>query len=153
MREPVLCAWRVFFVIRPNPILHFAPFLSTHFSPCLNIIFKIGSFLSVVALVSVTLFTGKKIDFCTDSLLLPPADFDNGTSRTSRTMRGRNNIVCVFSPSQEHGLCPPWGVQSPFLLNIAGCNRECSAERPAEGSKVGVLVFRVCLGCLECLGC
>ena len=24
---------RVFLVIRPNPILHFAPFLSTHFSP------------------------------------------------------------------------------------------------------------------------
>ena len=45
----------VFFVIRPNPMLHFAPFLSTHFFPCLNPIFKNGSFLSVVALVSVTL--------------------------------------------------------------------------------------------------
>ena len=45
----------VFLVIRPNPILHFAPFLSTHFFPCLNPILKNGSFLSVVALVSVTL--------------------------------------------------------------------------------------------------
>ena len=44
----------VFSVIRPNPMLHFAPFLSTHFFPCLNPIFKNGSFLSVVALVSVT---------------------------------------------------------------------------------------------------
>ena len=45
----------VFLVTRPNPMLHFAPFLSTHFFPCLNPIFKNGSFLSVVALVSVTL--------------------------------------------------------------------------------------------------
>ena len=45
----------VFLVIRPNPMLHFAPCLSTHFFPCLNPIFKNGSFLSVVALVSVTL--------------------------------------------------------------------------------------------------
>ena len=35
---------RVFLVISPNPILHFAPFLSTHFFPCLNPIFKNGSF-------------------------------------------------------------------------------------------------------------
>ena len=46
---------RVFLVIRPNPIMHFAEFLSTHFFPCWNPIFKNGSFLSVVALVSVTL--------------------------------------------------------------------------------------------------
>ena len=46
---PNLTNW-VFSVIRPNPILHFAPFLSTHFFPCLNPIFKNGSFLSVVAL-------------------------------------------------------------------------------------------------------
>ena len=65
-------------------MLHFAPFLSTHCFPCLNPIFKNGSFLSVVALVSVTLkvsnpfpLTGRKIDFGTVSLLLPPADYDN----------------------------------------------------------------------------
>ena len=40
----------VFSVIRPNPILHFAPILSTHFFACLNPKFKNGSFLSVVAL-------------------------------------------------------------------------------------------------------
>ena len=45
----------VFLVIRPNPMLHFAPFLSTHFFPCLNPIFKNGSFLYGVVLVSVTL--------------------------------------------------------------------------------------------------
>ena len=41
---------RVFLVIRPNPMLHFAPFVSTHFFPCLNPTFKNLSFLSVVAL-------------------------------------------------------------------------------------------------------
>ena len=51
----VHCQQRVFLVIRPNPMLHFAPFLSTHFFPRLNTIFKNGSFLSIVALVSVTL--------------------------------------------------------------------------------------------------
>ena len=34
---------------------HLLPFLCTHLFPCLNTIFKNGSFLSVVALVSVTL--------------------------------------------------------------------------------------------------
>ena len=53
--EPLPSGRRVFLVIRPNPIFHFAPFLSTHFFPRLNTIFKNGSFLSVVALVSVTL--------------------------------------------------------------------------------------------------
>ena len=64
----------VFLVIRPNPTLHFAPFLSTHFYPCLSPMFKYGSFLSVVALVSVTLLDsnprplrGKKIELGTDS--------------------------------------------------------------------------------------
>ena len=33
-----------------HPILHFAPFLSTHFLPCLNPMLKNGSFLYVVAL-------------------------------------------------------------------------------------------------------
>ena len=42
-----------FSVARPNPILHFAPFLSTHFFPCLNPIFKNGSFLSVVRVFKV----------------------------------------------------------------------------------------------------
>ena len=34
----------VFVVIRPNSILHFAPFLSTLFFPCLNPVFKKGHF-------------------------------------------------------------------------------------------------------------
>ena len=61
-------------VLRQKPILHSAPFSSTHIFPCLNRIFKNGSFLSVVALVSVTLLDSnplpprKKIDFGTDSL-------------------------------------------------------------------------------------
>ena len=44
------------------------------------------------------------------------------------------------TPSHKHGLCPPLGSQLAFLLN-----RQCSAERPAEGPKVGVHVlgFRV----------
>ena len=37
---------RVFLVLRPNPIMHFAPFVSTNFFPY----FLNGSFLSVVAL-------------------------------------------------------------------------------------------------------
>ena len=76
---------RVFLVIRPNPILHFAPFLSTHFFPCLNPIFKNGSFSSVVALVSVTLLDSnprpsseKRSNLApTPSSFLPRADFDN----------------------------------------------------------------------------
>ena len=54
------------------------------------------------------------------------------------------------TPSQEHGLCPPLGLQPGFLL-------QCSVETPAEGLKVegvrglgfkgsGVQVFRF-LGC------
>ena len=73
----------VFSVIRPNSILHFAPFLSTHFFPCLNPIFKNGSFLSVVALVSVALSDSnplaspekRSILAPTPSSLLP-ADYD-----------------------------------------------------------------------------
>ena len=42
LKKQILC--RVFLVIRPNPILHFALFLSTHFSPCLNPVFKNGLF-------------------------------------------------------------------------------------------------------------
>ena len=57
--DPTMIHLRVFSVTRPNPILHFAPFLSTHFFPCLNPKFKNGSFLSV-ALVFALL--GKKID-------------------------------------------------------------------------------------------
>ena len=41
------------------------------------------------------------------------------------------------TPSQEHGFCPLLGFQPPFLLNIAG-RKQCSAERPAEGTKVCV---------------
>ena len=48
-----------YLVIRPNTILHFAHFLSTHFFPGLNSTHKNGSFLSVVALVSVTLLGSK----------------------------------------------------------------------------------------------
>ena len=44
------------FSYTPEPHIAFLPlFLSTHFFPCLFTIFKNGSFLSVVALVSVTL--------------------------------------------------------------------------------------------------
>ena len=67
-----------------NPILHFAPFLSTHFFPCLNPIFKNGSFLSVVALVSVTLLDSnpspsleKRSILAPIPSFFPPADFDN----------------------------------------------------------------------------
>ena len=60
---------RVFFVARPNPMLHFAPFLSTHFFPCLNPMFKNGSFLSVCDTLKFESppLRGKKIEFGTDS--------------------------------------------------------------------------------------
>ena len=47
--------FRVFVVCTPEHHVAFSPFLSTHFSPCLNPIFKNGSFWSVVSLVSVAL--------------------------------------------------------------------------------------------------
>ena len=49
----------IFFVIRPNPILHFGPFLSTHFFPCLNPIFKNASFCAVLKRVVQHTFEGK----------------------------------------------------------------------------------------------
>ena len=88
----ILFLWVYFFVIHPNPILHFAPFLSTHFFPCLNPIFKNGSFLSVVALVSVIfrfespLLRGKKILARTATIELPEC----------QERRGAKTIKSVF---------------------------------------------------------
>ena len=72
------------FSYTPEPHIAFCSIFVHPLLPCLNPIFKNGSFLSVVALVSVTLLVsnpsphpGKKIDFGTDSLLLPLADCDN----------------------------------------------------------------------------
>ena len=42
---------------------------------------------------------------------------------------------------KQHGSCSPLGSQPAFLLNIAAEGRQCSAERPAEGPKVGVQVL------------
>ena len=74
-------------------MLHCAPFLSTHFFPCLNPICKNGSFLSVVALVSVTHFDSKK-DQIWHRLRPPPSrglrqlNFPNVKNDV-----GQNNIV------------------------------------------------------------
>ena len=94
LRRGVPSFW-VFLVIRPNPILHFAPFLSTHFFPCLNPIFKNGSFLSVVALVFVTLLVS------------------NPSSLTGKPAM----------PPQEHCSCPPLGFQQKGRLKVQslGC--------------------------------
>ena len=111
----------VFLVIRPNPTLHFAPFLSTHFFPCLNPIFKNGLFLSVVALGSVTLLdsnprssTEKRSNLATTTIELPEC----------QERRGANNLVRrPATLSQEHWLMPTFGV---------------SAALSVEGPKVGV---------------
>ena len=69
---------RCIFSYTPEPQLHHAPFLSTHFFPCSFPTFKNGSFLSVVALMSVTLLDSnprsaeKRSILGTDSLLLLP---------------------------------------------------------------------------------
>ena len=114
----------VFLVVRPNPMLHFAPFFSTHFFLCLNLPFKNGSFLSVIALVSVTLLvsnpsllTGKKIDFGTDSLLqsprgpqqlnFPNVKNDTGQKQCCPGVAGRRPAT----PSQEHAHLWCFGVQ------------------------------------------
>ena len=131
----------VFSVMRPNPILHFAPFLSTHFFPCLNPIFKNWSFLSVVALVSVTLQfripppPTKKDRFWHQLPPLSPRGLRQ--SRMSGTTRGKN-IVCVSAEGKrrlhKNTACAHlWGFNRPF----------CLAERPVETPKVGVLVFGV----------
>ena len=126
-----VCVRGVFLVARPNPMLHFAPILSTNFFPCLNSIFKNGSFLSVVALVSVTLlgsnppFSGKKDRFWHR---LPPP-FPRGLRQSNfpnvENDAGQKHIVRVFekaspaaaTPSQEHCLCPPLGFQPPYLCS------------------------------------
>ena len=84
------------------------------------------------------------------------ADNDNWPSRMSRTMRGKNNMVRVFekaSHAKNTAYAHLWGFTHPFLLNIASRKRQCSAEKPAEGPKVGVQVFRVFWGVQVCLGC
>ena len=128
---------RDFLVIRPNPILHFAPFLSTHLFSCLNPIFKNGSFLSVVAFVSVTLLDSnprpsaeKRSNLApTTTIELPECQERRGAKTTKseffeKASPGRRPATL----SQEHGLCPPLGFLPPFLLNIAG-------RRPAMFSR------------------
>ena len=51
MQEGRTFQCRGIFSYTPEPHVAFCPIMSTHFFPCLNPIFKNGSFLSVVALV------------------------------------------------------------------------------------------------------
>ena len=94
-------------------MFYFAPFLSTHFFPCLNPIFNNGSFLSVVALVCDTF------------------RFESA----SPWKKDR-----IWHPACAH----LWGFSR---LSLPAVRRRFSAERPAEGPKVEVQVFRV-FGCL-----
>ena len=83
----------------PEP--HIAFFCPTHFFPCLNPIFKNGSFLSVVALVSVTLSVSnprpsaeKRSNLATTTIELPECQ-----------QLGKNNMVrvCVkASPADKN---------------------------------------------------
>ena len=68
-----------------------------------------------------------------------------GVSRAGAEAQNNSPCLCEgvagrrpATPSHKHGLCPPLGSQPAFLLNIAGLGRQCSAEGPAEGPKVGV---------------
>ena len=129
-----------FLVTRPKPIFHFAPFLSTHFFPCLNTIFKNGSFLSVVALVSVTLKVSnpslpprKKDPFfhrlpppppCgLQQLNFPNVNNDAGQKQHSPCFLRRRRQPKAGDAFTRTRLVPTFGV---------------SAERPAEGPEVGV---------------
>ena len=112
----------VFLVLRPNPILHFAPFLPTDFFPCLNPIFKNGSFLSVVALVSVTLLDSNPSPLPRTTTELPERQQRRGAETISE---GRRRL----HKNTAHAHI--WGSSCPF------------SRKEAEGPKVG---FR-CLGC------
>ena len=127
-----------FLVTRPNPILHFAPFLSTHFFPCLNSIFKNGSFLSVVALVSVTLLDSNPRPSAEKRSNLAPTPSSSLARTTTfelpecQERRGAKTQSVFFekaSPAEgRRRLHKNTGFQPPFLLNIAG-------HRPAMFSR------------------
>ena len=97
------------------------------------------SFLSVVALVSVTLLDSNPRTPEKRSNLVPTP-----SSSLARTMtidlpecqeRHRaKTIESVFLRRRRRR--PPWGFQ-PFLLNIAGRRPAMFRERPAEGPQVG----------------
>ena len=124
-----------------------APFLATHFFPCLNLMFKNGSFLSVVVLVSVHFqipipAPPRVQDRIWHPLLLPPPPWRGLRQLNFPNVKNdagqKQYSPCFLStrrpatPSQEHGFCPPLGFQQPFL-------------------KLQRWGFR-CLGCLRCLG-
>ena len=105
------------FVTRPNPKLHFAPFLSTHFFPCLNPIFKNGS-------------------FC------PSSPFDLPKYQTLIIVR----VFVKASPAEgRRGLHKNTARAHLWRFSrVAGW--QCSVERPAEGPKVGVQGVQVVQG-------
>ena len=86
-------------------------------------IFKNGSFLSFVALVSLTLWDSNPRPPRKRSILAPTPSFPP----PRRMTRGKKQYSQCFwegvagrrpaTPSEEHGLCPPVGFQLPFLLN------------------------------------
>ncbi len=137
-----------------------------HVAFCPIFIFKFVSFLSVVALVSVAL---------SDSSPRPSAEkrwnLAAPSSSLVRTLtielpesRERCTAKTMLSVFFEKALpvegrqrfhentayAHLWGFSHPFCLLAA--SRQCSAEKPAEGPKVG-LGCLVCLGCSGCLGC
>ena len=85
---------RGIFSYTPEPHIAFCPILSTHFFPCLNPIFKNGSFLSVVALVSVTLL---------DSKLRPSADKRSNLTPTPSSSLARTATIELPECQERRG--------------------------------------------------
>ena len=127
----------VFWVIRPNTILHFAPFLSTHFFPWLNPMFKNGSFLSVVA--HTFRFESSPSPWKKDRFghRLPPspADHDNWPSRMSRTKRGTQHSPCFWEsrafPRTRYAHL--WCFNHPFHWKLTAAGRQQKASWGCSG--------------------
>ena len=124
----------VFLVVRPNPTLHFAPFWSTHFFPCLKP--HVQKWVISVRrrpCVCDTFRFESRASPEKRSILAPlPRGLRQLTFPNVKNDAGQKQYSPCFwaSPaegrrpaSQEHGFMPAFGV---------------SAERPAEGPKVGV---------------
>ena len=116
------------FSYTPEPHIAFCPIFVHPLFPCLNPIFKNGSFLSVVALVSVTLLDSNPRPSTEKRSILAPTPSSSLARTTTielpecQERRGVKTTKSVFlgpgTPSQEHGLCPPLGFQPAFLLKV-----------------------------------
>ena len=106
-----------FFYYTPEAHVAFCPILSTHFFPCLNPTFKNGSFFVRRRPCVCDIFRfespppAEKRSNLAQKLNFPNVKNDAGQKQHSPCFLGRRRPA---TPSQEHGLCPPWGFSRLF---------------------------------------